>query len=254
MTKRDGAPVLEEPWAKVRAGETAPERGRTVPRIRPYRAADRMQVRRICRDTGFLGQPVDAIFPDGDLFADLFTKPYLDYEPDWALVAEEGRFVVGYLLGSVHPWFSWFQLYRGLQTAGRMACRLAAGRYAEHPRGKRFVRWLFTAGWREQPPHPAGAAHLHLNIEEACRGRGVGRRLWETYEHRLRQAGIGSCYGAFFSRPGRRPELVYRRYGFELYSRRRTTLFEPEVQEPVEVVCVRKQLASAPPRRSEEEQ
>jgi hypothetical protein len=36
--------------------------------------------------------------------------------------------------------------------------------------------------------------------------------------------------------------MAYARYGFEVFDRRRTTLFEPEIREPVEVVCVCKSL------------
>src|SRR5512135_12128 len=50
-------------------------------RIRNYREADRSTIRRLCCDTGFLGNPVDSVFQDRELFADLFTKPYLNHEP-----------------------------------------------------------------------------------------------------------------------------------------------------------------------------
>src|SRR6516162_7813801 len=73
--------------------------------MRSYRRADRQTIRQICCDTGFLGKPVDAIFQDRELFADLFTKPYLEHEPEWALVAEAEDRVVGYLLGSVSKHF-----------------------------------------------------------------------------------------------------------------------------------------------------
>jgi GNAT superfamily N-acetyltransferase len=123
-----------------------------------------------------------------------------------------------------------------------MAMRLAAGSYANHPRSRKFVRWLFTAGFREQPKHPRGAAHLHFDIHKDYWGCGIALRLWENYEHRLRAAGIQKCYGAFFSHPRRRPELAYARYGFTVFDRCRTTLFEPELTDPVEVVCVSKDL------------
>ena len=38
--------------------------------IRYYRAEDRAQVRQICAETGFLGDPVDPLFEDRELFAD----------------------------------------------------------------------------------------------------------------------------------------------------------------------------------------
>jgi len=211
-------------------------------RIRNYRPSDRNAIRRLCCDTGFLGNPVETIFADRELFADLFTKPYLEREPEWALVAEADGRVTGYLLGSVCRNFDWLLMYSGFQTAAKMVFKLATGRYAGHPRSKQFVRWLFTAGMREQPKHPAGAAHLHLDIDKRYRGQGIGRQLWDSYEQRLRHAGVKSCYGAFFSHPARRPETVYARYGFSVYDRKRTTLFQPEMSDSVDVVCVHKEL------------
>ncbi len=215
--------------------------GKTV-RIRSYRQSDRGAIQRLCCDTGYLGKPVDALFQDRELFADLFTKAYLDHEPEWALVAEADGRPIGYLLGAVSRHFELVLMRSGFVTAARMLVRLVAGRYSAHRQSRRFVRWLLTAGYREQPKHPPGAAHLHCDIEREFRGRGIMKRLWDVYEERLRLAGIGRCYGSFFSYAGRRPELVYARYGFSEFDRRRTTLFEPEIADPVDIVCVHRTL------------
>jgi GNAT superfamily N-acetyltransferase len=210
--------------------------------IRPYKASDHRAIQHLCCETGFLGQPVDPMFRDRDLFAELFTRPYLDHEPDWSMVAEADGRVVGYLLGSVSRYFEWLQLWCGFQTASKLAFRFASGRYSNHARSQKFVRWLFTAGMKEQPKHPEGAAHLHFDLDKRYRGRGIGRKLWETYEQRLRGVGMKKCYGAFFSLPGRRPECAYARFGFTVFDRCPTTLFESEIADPVEVVCVCKDL------------
>lgn len=210
--------------------------------IRPYQQEDRPAICQLCCDTGFLGQPVDSLFEDRELFAELFTRPYLEYEPEWGTVAESNGQVVGYLLGSVCRHFDLLQLITGFHTATKMALRLAMGRYANHPRSRKFIRWLFTAGLSEQPKHPRGAAHLHWDIQKDYWGCGIPRRLWQDYEQRLLAAGIQKCYGAFFSYPKRRPELVYSRYGFKVFDRRHTTLFEPEISDSIEVVCVHKDL------------
>jgi GNAT superfamily N-acetyltransferase len=211
-------------------------------RIRAYQQADRPAIRRLCCDTGFLGNPVDNLFQDRELFADLFTKPYLDYQPDWALVVEVDGRVVGYLLGAVSPHFDRYLMRSGFITAAKMVFRLATGHYARHARSRRFIRWLFTAGLREQPRHPAAAAHLHWDLEKGFRGRGIPIHLWEIYKQRLREAGVKQCYGSFFSHPHRRPETVYARYGFRVFDRKPTTLFQPEMSEPVEVVCVQRAI------------
>ena len=206
--------------------------------IRRYRPEDRPSILRICCDTGFLGKPIEPIFNDREIFAGLFAAPYLDYGPNWAWVADDGRRVVGYLLGSVSPSFHYALLYSGFQTAVKMITRAATGCYANHPRSRHFIRWLLTSGYREQPRHPDHAAHLHFNIEKNYRGHGLARRLWRAYEEQLSEAGMENCYGSFFSWPGRRPEAVYSRLGFSVFDRKRTTIFEPEISEPIEIVCV----------------
>lgn len=212
--------------------------------IRPYKPEDRAAICQICCDTGFLGNPIETIFSDREIFADLFAGPYLDYGPDWAWVAEADGQVVGYLLGSVSSSFHYALLYSGFQTTMKMITRAATGCYALHPRSRHFIRWLLINGYREQPRHPDHAAHLHLNIEKHYRGRGLGLRLWAAYEQQLTHAGVRNCYGAFFSWPRRRPEAVYSRLGFSVFDRKLTTIFLPEIPEPVEVVCVQKQIAA----------
>jgi len=211
-------------------------------RIRNYWESDRKAVHQLCCDTGFLGSPIDHVFQDRELFAALFARPYLDQEPEWALVAEAHGQVVGYLLGSIGKDFELARLRGDIQTACQMVFRLATGRYARHRRSRQFVRWVLASGFWEQPKHPKDAAHFHFNIHKHYRGRGLGRRLWKVYEERLHSAGVKQCYGAFFSCPQRRPESVYARYGFTVFDRRQTTLFAPEVRDPVECVCMHKRL------------
>jgi len=216
--------------------------GRNGFEIRSYRDRDRAAIQRLCCDTGFLGEPIDAVFQDRELFAELFTKPYLDHEPEWAWVAEDQGRVVGYLLGSVGKEFELALLRSGFQTTFKMVFRLAMGRYARHPRSRQFIRWLLGSGFREQPRHPRNAAHLHWDIEREYRGCGVAQGFWQVFVDRLLAVGVRHCYGSFFSYPRRRPERIYARFGFDVFDRRQTTLFWPELAEEVEVVCVHKRF------------
>lgn len=211
-------------------------------RIRNYSPDDREAIRHICCETGYFGEPVDTLFKDRELFADLFTKPYLDYESDCGLVAEADGRVIGYLLGSVSPNFDRLQMRSGFETTMKMLLRLASGKYSKHPRSRRFIRWLLLSGYSEQPKHPRNSAHLHYDIDKKYRGHGLGRRLFLEFARRAKNAGMTTCYGTFFSCPQRRPEVAYSRYGFEVFDRRRTTMFKPEITEPVDVVCVAKAI------------
>jgi GNAT superfamily N-acetyltransferase len=121
-----------------------------------------------------------------------------------------------------------------------MLTRLLTGKYAEHPRSEQFVRWVLTKGLMEQPNHPEDAAHLHVNLEKEYRWGGVARRLWSLYENRLRAVGLNHYYAEFFSCPQRNPESMYARCGFKLYDRSVTTMFQPEISDPVSIVCAHK--------------
>jgi hypothetical protein len=222
----------------------------TAVTIRKYRESDRDEVRRICCDTGFLGEPIESIFKDRELFADLFTNVYLDYEPDWSLVAESDGKVVGYLLGSVNPHFSRTLMLSGFQTACKMLHRLLTGSYHQHPRSEQFVRWVLTKGLKEQPGHPEGAGHLHVNLERAFRWGSVARALLMTFERRLISSGVDHYYAKFFSCSQRNPERMYDRLGFQVYDRMASTIFQPEIPDPINIVCTHKRLNGAVPTRT----
>jgi hypothetical protein len=217
--------------------------------IRAYRQSDREEVRRICCDTGFLGGPIESIYQDRELFADLFTNVYLDYEPEWSLVAESSGRVAGYLLGSVNPHFSRTLMLSGFQTACKMLSRLLTGKYSHHPRSEQFVRWVLTKGLMEQPKHPEEAGHLHVNLERPLRRGLVARSLLLTFEDMLASAGIDHYYAKFFSCRQRNPERMYGRLGFQVYDRMVSSIFQPEILDPVNIVCTHKRLnGGAPPR------
>src|ERR1700751_2203503 len=71
--------------------------------VRNYRQSDRDSVRTLCGETGFLGNPIDPVFEDRELFADFLTDYYLKHEPDSAFVVTKDNVVKGYLLGSCRP-------------------------------------------------------------------------------------------------------------------------------------------------------
>ncbi|WP_123103026.1 GNAT family N-acetyltransferase [Acidithiobacillus sulfuriphilus] len=209
--------------------------------IRPYRNADRAKIRHICCETGFLGNPIDAIFCDRELFADLMVNPYLDYAEDWAYVATHDGRAVGYLLGAP-PSFDRYMVYAGSVATLRMLLKSVSGAYAHHPRSSQFVEWLLTRSFRERPCRPRRAAHMHFNVLPGFRGHGLGRRLWRAFEERLSKTDNPRYYGELFSCKSHHPERAYQRYGVGVYDRAKTTIFAGSVSEDVFNICVVKEL------------
>lgn len=152
--------------------------------IRAYRPADREAVRAICRQTAFRNLGSDAVFEDGELFADYFTAYYTDHEPESCLVAERDGKIVGYLTGCVFT-------RRMIRVMGwrivpsvlsRMIFRYLTGRYRK-PETRRAVKWFLTRSWREAPPVPVDAfpTHYHCNVLRDGIARNVYSRLAFTF-------------------------------------------------------------------------
>jgi hypothetical protein len=88
--------------------------------IRGYRRSDRETVRTLCCDTGFLGEPIDPVYEDRELFADFLTTYYTDHEPESCFLLEVDGEICGYLLGSRKPFQN--QLYALYQNVWLFFC------------------------------------------------------------------------------------------------------------------------------------
>ena len=159
--------------------------------IRPYTFRDRAVVRSICCATADRGRPLENIYPDCELVADLVTRYYTDIEPGFSWVAGEEGQVAGYLTGAPDTRrCNRIMAFR----VGPRAVLAAMGRGAL----RRRQNWLMlkalalTPGCLLTRRHFAlddFPAHLHIDILAAYRGRGVGRRLMAEFLVQLKEAG-----------------------------------------------------------------
>lgn len=164
--------------------------------IRPYRPSDREGVRRVCFETGYMGDPVAWQWRDRESFADLFCGWYTDHAADDALVvADEQDEVAGYLLGCRDS--------RQVSGPGRMAARHLLGRGLLVRPGTAPVLWRTLADVGRAAAHrdlpgevidDRWPAHLHIDLLPAARGRGVGRELMTRWLDALRADGIAGCH------------------------------------------------------------
>lgn len=207
--------------------------------VRPYLPTDREAVRRVCADTGFMGNPIDEIFSDREAFADFFTRYYTDYEPECGLVTEDAETgeVVGYLLGCVrYRYQAWMQVLLMLaRLVPKVVLRLIGGRY--NAASRRFLRWVIFRSVRETPPAPRRSAHFHINLLPAYRGTGAGREMIFSFFELAHARGARRIYGQIQTREDRRTGF-WTRYGFRELSRRRITKFERYDPKPVYVTTL----------------
>lgn len=212
--------------------------------IRGYRPADRDAVRRLCCETGFLGEPIDKVYEDRELFADFLTTYYTDHEPESSFVIEVNGELRGYLLGCRRPLRNQvYSFYQNVCLSARALLRY--GRYNESSR--RFIRWMVMNGWREVPAAPSRTPHFHINLLPDARKVSTTRALMSAYLSYLYRCGEKRVYGQIVTFESRRGEKMFERYGFKVLNRARITKYDALHPESVYLSTVIKDLETAEP-------
>jgi len=214
-------------------------------RIRKYEQKDRQAVRKICVDTGILGNPIDPVFSDRELFADMATGYYLDYEPESAFVAELEDEVVGYLTASISKWAYLGIVLNGIPPAFTALYRLFRRQYVGQPQNKDFLQWVFTKSIFEIPSHPGNAMHFHFNLKKGHRKKGIGSRLVrtaiQTLKPEMEKRNITLRYCEVITH-SKKSEHYYLNAGFAIFDKKQFTSFNSQVQGNVYHICITKSL------------
>ena len=212
--------------------------------IRSYRDSDRDAIRKLCCDTGFLGQPIDPVYEDRQLFADFLTTYYTDWEPESSFVIEIDSEIRGYLLGSRRPFRN--QLYSFWQNIS-LFLKALSRYFRYHSRSRRFIRWTLVHGWREVPAAPRRIPHFHINLLPDARKMSTTRALMSAYLSYLYRCGDKRVYGQIVTFESRRGEMMFERYGFKVLNRAEITKYKAFYPESVYLSTVIKNLETAEP-------
>src|SRR3989475_8951491 len=192
--------------------------------IRGYRRSDREAVRKLCCNTGFLGEPIDPVYEDRQLFADFLTTYYTDWEPESSFVIEIDGEIRGYLLGSRQPLRN--QLYSFWQNIS-LFLKALSRYFRYHSKSRRFIRWTLVHGWREVPAAPRRVPHFHINLLPEARKMSTTRALMSAYLSYLYRCGERHVYGQIVTFESRRGEKMFERYGFRVMKRAEVTQYKP---------------------------
>ncbi|MEA3210200.1 MAG: hypothetical protein QOE70_3257 [Chthoniobacter sp.] len=207
--------------------------------VRPFQPADRVRVRELCCETGFLGNPIDPVFEDRELFADYLTAYYTDWEPQSAFVLLADGEIRGYLLGSRHPLRQ--QLYNLCNNVALFLRGMT--RYPGYnAASKKFVHWIVRQAWREVPAAPRRTAHFHINLLPDARGVAHSRELTDAYLKYLHEHGEKRVFGQMVVFDDRRGTKVFERYGFRVLNKAEITKYRDLHPEPVYLCTVVKDL------------
>jgi GNAT superfamily N-acetyltransferase len=202
--------------------------------VRPYEERDRRAVRYICCDTGFMGEPME-IFMDGrEVFADLWCSYYTDYEPEHTWVAEVDGQVVGYIFGGLDT------RRQEKITLSRVIPKLLLKAFitdcAWSPRTRRYVSSVIRSSRRGELKTPNLSreypAHLHTNILEGYRGKGLGKKMMNEWINHLAGHNVKALHLITTTR-NKLAVPFYKHMGFRTLFEAPTTMYDYIIDEPV---------------------
>jgi ribosomal protein S18 acetylase RimI-like enzyme len=192
--------------------------------VRDFRRSDVDDLYEVCLRTGDAGQDASGLVSYPRLLGDIYVGPYLELAPEFALVAADGVRASGYALGVLDT-ASFERRLEKLWWPHVQATYLSA---SQDVMGEGFDGELLTLVRNPQltrhPHFPEYPSHLHIDLLEHIRGRGVGSQMLATLFQRLRLAGSpGVHLGVDAANVG--AQRFYRHLGFVELSRVGTDLF-----------------------------
>ena len=180
--------------------------------LRPAVAADTPALIDLCIRTGHRGQDARGAYAEPALLAALYLEPYLQLEPAWCLVLDDGGVAVGYIVGT--PDTRAFAMRAEAQCWPALRLRHPLPAPADTSLQARLTRVLHATPIAPQPFHATHPAHLHLDLLPAVQGQGHGLRLLTAFIAALRAASVPALHlGVSAHNP--RAIAFYRRAGFE---------------------------------------
>jgi ribosomal protein S18 acetylase RimI-like enzyme len=205
--------------------------------IRPYQPGDRSAVLQIAADTAFFGQPVEAFLEDRRLLCEAFFQYYTDLEPEYSWVASVDDQVVGFLLGSLD--FERMRHRLVLEILPGVGAKALVGGYRFGRKTWGYAWGLLQASLHGEVLHPDThqyPAHLHINVDSAWRGRGLGRRLMHAYQDQLIRLDIPGVY-LDTTDHNQAACRLYESLGFQVIDACPARFWTNFIHEPVKLVC-----------------
>lgn len=182
-----------------------------MPKIRPYRDADRDALYDICVKTADAGADATGLFTDDRLWGDVFAVPYAVHQPglSWVVESDDGR-TIGYIVATddTDAFEQWF---REEWWPNRVNVYSLSGA-AEPTRQDGIIDYASRRAPGNEKHAAEYPAHLHIDLLPETQGQGLGRQLIETLFAELRRRGVPGLHlgmnptntgaGAFYERLG----------------------------------------------------
>jgi ribosomal protein S18 acetylase RimI-like enzyme len=144
----------------------------------------------VCLKTGDHGRDGEPFYRDDpDALGRIFVGPYLKFEPQLSLVMEDEAGVAGYCLAAFdsHAFYDRYEREWRPQLCQQFP--LPAGDPSTWTRAQLVHSWYHQPTYFCPQPYAQYPSHMHIDLLERMRGRGVGRQMMERQMAELRRRG-----------------------------------------------------------------
>jgi ribosomal protein S18 acetylase RimI-like enzyme len=158
--------------------------------IRPAGTDDLRAAYSVCLKTGDFGKDGEPFYrEDPDALGRIFVGPYLAYEPEFALILQDGEGVCGYALGALDS-KAFYARYEQ-EWRPRLCAEFSAptGDRNEWSRIQQVYDWYHHLDYFCPQPYETYPSHLHIDLLPRVQGRGFGRQMLQQVMERLHRRG-----------------------------------------------------------------
>lgn len=186
--------------------------------VRQAEPRDRAACYAVCLGTGDSGRDAAHLHTDRDALGHVYVGAYLAFEPELALVLEDGAGVCGYALAALDTRGfqrryveEWLPPLRALRAA-------PAGPAAGWSRDEQLWHLYHHPELFLPEPYADHPSHLHIDLLPRAQGRGHGRAMMEELLGRLAGRGSPGVHLAM-AHDNHRAAAFYAKLGFRELAR-----------------------------------
>jgi ribosomal protein S18 acetylase RimI-like enzyme len=150
--------------------------------IRPYKKSDLPKLYDICLKTGDSGKDATELYKDPMLVGHFYTAPYAVIQPELTFILADDDLPVGYILGTSDSQFFYNETEK--EWFPQLRKKYLLPDENDNTLDARIIR-LLHKGHIQRPELLSYPAHLHIDILPEGQGKGMGRKLIETFCSRL---------------------------------------------------------------------
>ena len=159
-------------------------------KIRPATLADEARLYEICVLTGDSGKDATGIFQQPNLLGDIWVGPYLHLSSDHCFVVDDNAQAVGYCIATLDSTVfellalkQWWPAKQAVYAKPDIALKDS---WSRDERLTHLIHNPLTSPKEFLEEFPS---HAHINLVAEIQGKGWGKKLMQSMESSLREAG-----------------------------------------------------------------